>query len=186
MANPEFVSIQTVSYFPQKLNFEITMSTYRHFVYGVRIARLHCCSCSAWEWASNGVRMLWVPGTRPCRHTMETAGQTDAGVNSWASFFFFLVFSFSSLLIMIFCFSLLLLFFGNNNVHIQHMCETNTLRARSTFAHPTSTSTTRTSTRNKFIQNHQTKICQEKEKEVAVKRKERARAAVPRQVCNSQ
>ena len=127
MANPVFVSIQPVPYFPQKLNFEITMSTYRHFVYGVRIARLHCCSCSAWEWASNGVCMLWVPGTRPCRHTMETAGQTDAGVNSWASFFFFLVFSFSSLLIMIFCFSLLLLFFGNNNVHIQHMCETNTL-----------------------------------------------------------
>ena len=88
MAKSKFVSIQPFPYFPQKLNFETTMSTYRHVVDGVWIARVYCCPCSAWKWASNGVRILWVPRTRPCCHTMETAGQTDSGVNSWVVHFF--------------------------------------------------------------------------------------------------
>ena len=173
MAKSKFVSIQPFPYFPQKLNFETTMSTYRHVVDGVWIARVYCCPCSAWKWASNGVRILWVPRTRPCCHTMETAGQTDSGVNSWVVHFFI---TFSLFIFLCCCSSS-----DDNN-----MCETNTLRARSTLALAHSQQT-RTSTRNKSVQKQtHTKICQEKEKVVAVKRKERARAAVPRQVCNSQ
>ena len=148
MAKSKFVSIQPFPYFPQKLNFETTMSTYRHFVDGVRIARLYCCPCSAWEWASNGVCILWVPRTRPCCHTMETAGQTDSGVNSWvvpssllpslSSFFLFL----SSAALVV-------------TTYIYNMCETNTLRARSTFA-LAHAHQTRTSTRNKSYKNTHT------------------------------